>query len=160
MQTGRKKLFRSMALSAVLGCMALGLVGCTTTTSDADLKFVNADKGLSMIGEHKSLMGMGEVQKGVWVDPRTESEYQEGHIPGAVNIPYQFVTRDSYLLDDYDKFVVYGDDHNDAKAHAMSKKLMELGHKSVYTLDGGLRAWQQAGYDLETGGESLANVSD
>lgn len=134
------------------------LTGCDTKTSDAKLSFVDPDKGLDLVGEHKSMLGMGGVQKGVWVDPRTEEEYQKGHIPGATNIPYQNITRDSYLLKGYDVIVVYGDDYNDAKANGMSKRLMEFGYKKVYTLHGGLRAWRQAGYDLETGGASMASA--
>jgi 3-mercaptopyruvate sulfurtransferase SseA len=33
----------------------------------------------------------------------------------------------------------------------MSKRLMELKHKDVRTLRGGLRAWADAGLELDTG---------
>lgn len=151
MQTGRsRRLGRVLALGVAAIVISL-LPGCETTTSEKDITYIDPVKGIDLVGEHKTLMGMGETVRGVWVDPRTEAEYGKGHIPGAVNIPYQHVTRDNYLLKDYDIIVVYGSDYNDAKASGMSKKLMELGFKKVHTLEGGLRAWRQAGYEVETG---------
>lgn len=157
--------YRSFSAFAVAAAMAMAMgtsmSGCDTATSDKDLVFIEPDKGLELVGEHKTLLGMGEVKKGVWVDPRTELEFSKGHIPGAINIPYQHITRDNYLLKDYDIIVVYGNDYNDAKASGMSKKLMELGFKKVNTLNGGVRAWKQAGYQLEnSSGEAVANAPE
>ena len=47
--------------------------------------------------------------------------------------------------------IVYGNDYNDPVADGMSKRLIELGHKDVRTLMGGLRAWKADGYAVESG---------
>jgi 3-mercaptopyruvate sulfurtransferase SseA len=47
--------------------------------------------------------------------------------------------------------VVYDTDYNDVLAKAASKRLLELGFDRVYTLEGGLKAWEKAGNDVATG---------
>ena len=85
------------------------------------------------------------------IDPRSVSDYENGHIPGAVNLPFQNVARDYKPLLEYDSIIIYGDTYNDPKAKAMSKRLIELGCDDVKTLRGGLEAWRAAGFELETG---------
>ncbi|MCA9296758.1 MAG: hypothetical protein KC983_09570, partial [Phycisphaerales bacterium] len=72
------------------------------------------------------------------------------HIPGAINLPFQNVSEDHSKLNAYANLVVYGDVYNDVKAQAMAKRLIELGHANVYTLRGGLKAWKDAGFEVET----------
>lgn len=91
--------------------------------------------------------------KGAWVDPRSSRDYQEGHIPGAVNLPFQDVSSGYKQFEGYSVVVVYGTDHVDARADAMSKRLLELGLKDVRTLRGGMRAWIEAGFPIVTGTE-------
>ena len=54
-------------------------------------------------------------------------------------------------LEGFGTLIVYGDDFGSAIANAMSKRLVELGYKDVRTLRGGLRAWQDAGNEVELG---------
>jgi rhodanese-related sulfurtransferase len=134
---------------------ALLLVGCNRAarTSDKDLQFVAPTDGMQLVQGRSRLLGLGSPRTGTWVDPRTEREFLEGHIPGAVHLPYQNVSTDSGRLRAYDILVVYGNDYNDLKAEGMSKRLLELGFKEVYTLQGGLRAWQDEGNVLGVGAE-------
>ncbi len=87
---------------------------------------------------------------GVWLDPRTDDEYRKEHIPGAVHLPMQRVREDHSILRQYDVIVVYGNDFNSPRATAVSKTLMELGHRDVRTLRGGLKAWKEAGNPTES----------
>ena len=69
----------------------------------------------------------------------------------AINLPFGRVTEDhERVLAGYDLLIVYGDDYNDPIAEAMSKRLLNLGYKDVRTLRGGITAWTDAGYALET----------
>ncbi len=71
------------------------------------------------------------------VDVRSEQEYKEGHIYGAINIPeYKINNSVSETLRDKDKeIVVYcGTGSRSKKAY---KKLIKLQYKNVYNLYGG-----------------------
>ena len=132
--------------------LAAGLVGCTgRSTSDRDLLLVDPGGAQKLVGEHKVWFGLGGSGRGTWVDPRTESDFRAGHIPGAINLPFQDLAAERDRLSGYDVLVVYGDGYHDPKAEGMSKRLIELGFKDVRTLRGGLRAWTAAGNPLETG---------
>ena len=128
------------------------LAGCSRKTSDRSLVFLGPSEGQQLVGEpRKKLLGLGGKQTGVWVDPRTEANYLAGHIPGAISLPMKTITTQHEQLKGYGIIIVYGDDYRDPVAEGMSKKLMQLGYRDVRTLRGGLRAWKDAGYSLETG---------
>ena len=127
------------------------LSGCSSDTSDADLHFIQTADARELIGGKNRLLGLGKESKAVWVDPRTKTAYQNGHIPGAIHVPYQDVAEQFRALEKFDAVIVYGVDFNDPKAEGMSKRLIELGLDDVRTLEGGLRAWENSGYELEKG---------
>ncbi|MEM7229747.1 MAG: rhodanese-like domain-containing protein [Planctomycetota bacterium] len=135
--------------------MTLGLIatvvlvaGCgATKTSNRDIDFVNSDEAQALVGRRQNLVG--KVSEGVWVDPRTEAAFAKKHLPGAINLPFQNVTDDHAMLDDYGTLVVYGDTFNDAKAQGMAKRLIELGHEDVHLLRGGIEAWMDLGLPVE-----------
>jgi len=88
------------------------------------------------------------------VDVRSLSSQQEGRIPGAVWI-------DSHAFDDSlqahrlhermaDEVIVYCACPNEASAAVVAKKLMRAGFKRVRPLGGGIEAWLERGYAVET----------
>jgi phage shock protein E len=138
----------SLMLFAVLVSI-VSLGGCSTKTSDRDLVFLNPHDAIDAIRTQRRVMGLGGERSGVWLDPRTDEEYKQGHIPGAIHMPMQQVRQDHGILRDYSVIVVYGNDYNSPRATAVSKTLMELGYRDVRTLRGGLKAWQEAGFSLQ-----------
>jgi 3-mercaptopyruvate sulfurtransferase SseA len=118
--------------------------------SDRDLVLIDSTEAMELVGGRKKLLGLAGASTGAWVDPRGETAFREGHIPGAINLPFQYVTSEHRRLQGNDVLIVYGNDFRDPIAEAMSKRLMELGFKDVRTLRGGLRAWTEAGLELET----------
>jgi 3-mercaptopyruvate sulfurtransferase SseA len=139
----------TLTFAALLAC--LWLSGCTTSTSEKDLVMVDPDAAVKALQERGGVMGIGKT-RGAWVDPRTIEAYRKGHIAGAVHLPFSKVADDhASVLAGVTVIVVYGDDYNDAKAKAMSKRLIELGYADVRTLNGGLRQWESQGNALETG---------
>lgn len=142
------KLLRSFNILSLLAVTALS--GCSSKNlTDRDLVFVNTNEAQELVQGRKRLLGLGGTVAGKWVDARSEEDFRKGHIPGAVNLPYERVTKDHKMLEEYDILIVYGSDYNDSRADGMSKRLMELGHDDVRTLVGGLRAWKSDGNPLE-----------
>jgi rhodanese-related sulfurtransferase len=139
--------------AAALLTLALAWVpaGCATSISDRNLTMVDPAETRRLLEERRSLLGLGGTSRGACVDPRDEAAYRKGHIPGAIHLPFELVSTDNRALRNYDVLIVYGDDYNDERAIGMSKRLMELGFKEVRTLRGGLRAWTEAGMDLQKG---------
>ncbi len=147
MNTGKRVSFPLILLAASLAVSG----GCSKSISDRNLELVDPADALKLMEGRKKLLGLAGTQTGAWVDPRGARAYREGHIPGAIHLPFQELAARQQRLREYDVLVVYGTSVKDDLADGMSKRLMELGFKDVRTLRGGLRAWTRAGFELETG---------
>ena len=75
-----------------------------------------------------------------------------GHVPGALHMPLETLRVERARLEGADTIIVYGDGFDSAVAGATSKLLLEMGFADVRTLRGGLRAWADAGREIEKGG--------
>ena len=68
----------------------------------------------------------------VIIDVRTESEYNSGHIPKAINIPYNEL--ENKVTYDKDKtIVVYSKE--DSRSHMATVILEDMGYKNIYEGD-------------------------
>ena len=124
--------------------------GCRgpSKTSDKDIVWVDPAEAEELSHGEKGLLG--KRSPAAFVDCRNEPEFLAGHIPGAINLPFQDVSdHHGPVLDGYVAVIVYGKDFGDPKADAMSKRLLELGYTDVKTLSGGLQAWTDAGYPVD-----------
>ena len=83
------------------------------------------------------------------IDVRTPEEYASGHIPGAVNIPFDQVARRIVELDAPHGVALYC--MVGPRARKGESALMAAGYETVFHLDGGLAAWQAAGLPVEGG---------
>ena len=126
-----------LAVSVILCILA---IGCTQKTSDAA-----ASQGYTVIkaDEAKQMIDAGNV---IIVDVRTEAEYDEKHIPDAINIPVESITTEKpILLPDLNKtLLVYC--RTGVRAAAASKKLAAIGYTKIYDM-GGIVDWP---YDTVT----------
>ncbi|MBP0624054.1 rhodanese-like domain-containing protein [Cupriavidus consociatus] len=84
-------------------------------------------------------------------DVREHGQYGEGHPFYAVPLPYSRLELDvGRLAPRTDARVVLADD-GDGVAPAAATALARLGYSQVFVLDGGMPAWQAAGYTLFAG---------
>ncbi|MHC4428100.1 MAG: rhodanese-like domain-containing protein [Planctomycetota bacterium] len=142
---------RQTGVIALLVVLALGACGCSApTTSDRDLVFVDPQQAADLLGGRQRLFGLAGTDQTAIVDVRSRDDFEAGHLPGAFNIPFQYVSRDYEQLRDFKVIVVYGSGPDDRRADAMSKRLIEKRFSDVRTLRGGVRAWLNAGFVLET----------
>ena len=107
---------------------------------------VFAAAGLTLAAGHKMIKGselegmMNDGSPLVIVDVREPELYKEGHIPGAINIPYDGAhERVLKELKPSDRivFVCHGGPMGDELAGI----LVENGYLSVHNLKGGMRWW-------------------
>ena len=83
----------------------------------------------------------------VVIDVRTPDEYAAGHIPGALNIPFDQIAE---RIDEVDAkhgvalYCMVG-----PRARKGEAALLGAGLTSVFHLEGGLAAWQAAGFPVD-----------
>jgi rhodanese-related sulfurtransferase len=95
-------------------------------------------------GELKTLI---ESKSGdiVIVDVRDESEFREGHIPSAINIPLEAFALRSEVLPKEKKIIVYC--NTGGRSYSAYRKLMKLAYPSIaQTL---FAEWKEAGFVVE-----------
>lgn len=81
------------------------------------------------------------------LDVRTPAEYATGHIPGALNIPYDQVPQRLAKVEGPNGVVVYC--MVGPRARKGEAALLAAGYAPVFHLEGGLAAWQAAGLPVE-----------
>ena len=83
------------------------------------------------------------------VDVREPDEYAAGHLPGAVSMPRGVLERDveAAFPDPATPLVLYcgGGYRSALAAHALG----QMGYTDVLSMDGGWRAWDEAGHPAE-----------
>lgn len=84
----------------------------------------------------------------VVIDVRTAEEFAAGHIPGALNIPFDQVANRISEVDAPNGVALYC--MVGPRARKGEAALLAAGYASVLHLDGGLAAWQAEGYPVET----------
>jgi rhodanese-related sulfurtransferase len=85
----------------------------------------------------------------VVIDVRTPAEYATGHIPGAINIPYDQVADRIAEIDAPNGVALYC--MLGPRARKGETALLDQGYTSVLHLEGGLAAWQAAGLPVADG---------
>ena len=122
---------------ALIAAILLALTGCGGT-SDMDNTYQQITQE-----EAKDMMDAGDV---IVLDVREQSEFDAGHIPGAVLLPVGTITKDTAAaaIPELDAVVlVYCRSGNRSKT--ASKSLADLGYTNIYEF-GGINTWP---YDIE-----------
>jgi rhodanese-related sulfurtransferase len=118
--------------------------------SAAFLKLV--DESRSRIRETTVAAVAERIRKGEsfhFVDVREDDEWREGHAKGAIHIGKGVIERDiEKLIPDRDADIVLycGGGFRSALA---AESLQKMGYRKVSSMDGGIRAWREAGLPEE-----------
>jgi rhodanese-related sulfurtransferase len=118
--------------------------------SPAFLKLVNEAKARIQqtdIDGYKKLAVSNE--KPLLIDIREDNEWAAGHAAGAIHLGKGIIERDieTKVPDKSAKMVLYcGGGFRSALA---ADALQQMGYANVISLDGGWKAWQQAGLPVE-----------
>ena len=96
-----------------------------------------------------------DAQAAAIIDAREPAEYAEGHIPGAVNLPYDQVVTDPVKLEAFDAggkpIIVYCGGGTCELSMNLGFALVEAGKKKVLVFMGGWPEWQSSGFPVATG---------
>ena len=116
----------------------------------AFLKLVNEAKSrvkeIDLEG-YRKMRDAGEAH--LLVDTREESEWNAGHVAGAVHLSKGVIERDieTSVPDKDTKLVLYcGGGFRSALA---AENLQKMGYTKVYSMDGGWRGWNDAKLPIE-----------
>jgi rhodanese-related sulfurtransferase len=82
----------------------------------------------------------------VILDVRTNEEYRNGHIEGALNIPVDELEERLDELDDNDELLVYCRTGN--RSRTAIEILNENGYEKVHHMNEGITAWIASGYPI------------
>jgi len=81
------------------------------------------------------------------LDVREPSEYEAGHIPGVTLIPVgQVADRLSEIPTDKEVIISC---HSGARSARIFDYLVQQGYTNVHNMEGGIVAWQSAGFEVE-----------
>jgi rhodanese-related sulfurtransferase len=93
----------------------------------------------------------------VLVDALAPMSYAHSHLPGAINLPPEWVDErgPGRLPNPSVEIVVYCADVTCDSSVIVADRLVELGYHNVLHYPGGKREWVDAGLPLEGGGRAL-----
>ncbi len=96
---------------------------------------------------------MEESREMLLVDTLPPEQYERRHLPEALNLcvfEVVFIEEIRNLVPDRGHpIVVYGDCWESFEAAAAAEKLVRDGYRNVFTLEGGICGWQEAGLEME-----------
>ena len=81
----------------------------------------------------------------VIIDIRDQADYARGHITNSKNLPAKVLDERNAEIDKLMEIPVIVSCDTGMRAGASAEKLRALGVKEVFTLQGGLNAWRDAG---------------
>jgi rhodanese-related sulfurtransferase len=115
------------------------------------LKLVDAAKGRvkeCSIADAKARLDRGEVAH--FIDVREDHEFAKDHAKGARHVSKGIIERDIETLvpDKRATILLYcGGGYRSALA---ADALRQMGYADVTSMDGGIKAWREAGYPMES----------
>ncbi len=97
-----------------------------------------------------------DARGALFVDAREKAEYAAGHVPGAVNLPFDESVTDPGGLEKLDTggrpIITYCGGGTCEVAIQLAATLIQYGHSKVLVFIGGYPEWQGAGYPVAKGG--------
>jgi rhodanese-related sulfurtransferase len=90
-----------------------------------------------------------ENNEAIIIDVREPHEYQESHIPGSYLIPLATITKNNLPKIENSKKIIVHCKFGKRRSTACEKLFSEDTHLAIYNLDGGIIAWEDAGYKTE-----------
>ena len=145
-----RKIIMSAAAIVLAAGTAVLLTGCVEVSriSDDHVDPIDYEKMVRLIETPK--------KPAVLVDVRQPKQFDQGHIPGAINIPINKLNYGDIRLAQAVNIIVYSASVSDMLSRAAAKTLLRLEYQNVYDFRGGLAEWQANHQAVE--GEAVSNA--
>ena len=85
----------------------------------------------------------------VIVDVRTLEEFQQGHVPNAINVPLSEIIDNTAVLTSFKEKTIILYCRSGRRAGKAAKALFEDGYQNLSHLEGDMQAWLKAGLSIE-----------
>lgn len=151
-------------MAALLGLMLVLTAGCGSSpdvVNDTDIRDLDhanllvmmqgghdADRMVESDGAFDGAVRSGDVRL---VDVRAFRHFEQGHLPGAINLFLPDLHAGDARLTEARSIVVYAQTWQDSLGPAAAKRLITLGYDNVYLYRGGVELWIARGGQLEDG---------
>jgi rhodanese-related sulfurtransferase len=115
------------------------------TTADGDLMIISLEEARKLF----------EIQEATFIDARPKEQYHEGHITGALCLPWQSVN-DYFIeiaeqLNHNKPIICYCDGETCDLSHELALFLVDMGFTNSRVLVNGWSLWNKAGLPVATG---------
>ena len=105
---------------------------------------------IDTVDEARQLFDSGKY---IFVDARSQDDYEEGHIPGAVSLPVgQSEERVAAFLERYPpeaSIITYCSGRTCQDSHHLAEFLLEFGYDNVTVFIDGFPGWEAEGHPIE-----------
>lgn len=144
----RNGIKRAIMVILITGVLAGVLTACGNRSENTETVQEEAMKGeYHKITAEEAKNRMDSDDTIIILDVRTQEEYEESHIPGAILIPNESIgTQKQEQLPDMDQEILVYCRSGNRSAQA-AKKLVEAGYTQIYDF-GGIMDWP---YETESG---------
>lgn len=131
-----------MALCLILPFQAAG----KETSQQEQLESAKTAITTISSSEAEAIYRTGEM---LFLDVREPSEFNQGHIPGAVNIPMKLVEQQisQNASDKESRILIYC--RSGRRSALVTADLIKMGYTHLMNLGGGINEWTKAGYPVE-----------
>jgi phage shock protein E len=85
----------------------------------------------------------------VIVDVRTPEEFQQGHVPNAINVPLSEIIDNPAILNSSKEKPIVLYCRSGYRAGKAAEALQKEGHQNLRHLEGDMQAWLKAGLSVE-----------
>ncbi len=96
-----------------------------------------------------------QSKKAIFIDSRYPADYNQGYIPGAVNLPNdmfdEYYPEVADLFDINEPVVIYCSGPDCDLSLLLAGTLHEMGYTKIMLFEEGFPAWEEAGYPTEGG---------
>ena len=144
----KRTLFLMVLLVMMLGtAVACGGAAETTTAPVTAAEAAVGELDLADTVDVQTVASVKEREDVFVIDVREQWEYDEAHIPGVTLIPMDEVANRLAEIPTDKEVIVTCRSGN--RSGQIADFLREQGFDNVHNMDGGILAWQAAGYDVE-----------
>lgn len=111
----------------------------------------SASDNVTIVSIDEKIMQQAQAGEILLLDVRSPGEYADGHIPGAVNVPYDQIQRHQSVLEQQgdSPIVVYC--RTGRRAAIFINEIEKYGFTNLQYMEGDMPGWQRAGLPVAKG---------